>query len=507
MDWTEGREPNVTAARQARRQLLVTSMYNEPDLVQHLGRAAYSYRFVYRAFAPLLERWGLTAEVLGLGSPLDLALEKAISDGRDPIHLSFLPFHLTRLAPNVPNIIVPAWEFPDIPQFNLGGDPRHNWSRLADEATLLITHTDFSRDAFVRAGVRTPVHVVPVPIAADYFSTPDWKPGERGFLNRPCHVFPRAESPSAGRSWRLTAGLRQRLRERLREIYRLFTRPFPVSFEVSVKRCIRAAEAAYAEARRILAEAHVSAFCPPSPGLELNGVVYTTILNPLDGRKNWEDLLSGFLVALGDCDDAMLVVKLIVSPDKEATGLNELFAYYRQLGLKHRCKLAFVTAYLSEAELMGLTRASTYYVNTSRAEGSCLPLQNFMAAGRPAIAPPHTGMADSLDASCGFVVASHPEPTCWPQDPAPSAVTTWHRLVWQSLHAQFRTSYEVARRDQGRYRAVSGAARARMADLASAERVWPRLVRALDEAEMRGRCGDSSLRGLTPPGSPRRRSA
>jgi glycosyltransferase involved in cell wall biosynthesis len=467
-------------------------MYTDPDLVRHLGREAYSYRFVYQAFAPLLERWGRTVEARSPGSELDLALARAVAEGRDPIHLSFLPLHLTRLVADVPNIIVPAWEFPDIPRSDLGGDPHHNWARRADQATLLITHTEFSRDAFVRAGVQTPVHVVPVPIAADYFSVPDWQPGQRVFVNRPCYVFPRTEAPSAsGRSWRLAAGLRQRLRQRVRELYRMLTRPFPATVEISLKRAIRAAEAACAEARRILAEARVAKFCPPAPGLELTGVVYATILNPLDGRKNWEDLISGFLLALGDRDDATLLVKLIVSPDKEATGLNELFEYYRQLGLRHRCKLAFVTAYLSEAELLELTRGSSYYVNTSRAEGSCLPLQNFMAAGRPAIAPPHTGMADSLDARCGLVVASHPEPACWPQDPEPNAVTTWHRLVWQSLHDQFRASYEIARHDQGRYRELSMAARARMEELASAERVWPRLLRALDEAEARGRRGNT----------------
>jgi glycosyltransferase involved in cell wall biosynthesis len=496
---TAGGPVTPDAARE-RRQLVITSMYTEPDLVQHLGREAYSYSFVYRAFAPLLERWGRAVEVLGPRSELKGALRRARQEGREPVHLSFLPLHLVRLVPDAPNIVVPAWEFPDIPCTDLGGDPRHNWARIADEATLLITHTDFARDAFVRAGVRTPVHVVPVPIAPAYLAAPAWQPGQCVVLNRPCYVFPRPESPLAvgrisnpsyqGRrisnpSYRAPA-FRRRLRARAAMLYRLLTRRLPTAFQISIKRALRAAEAGYVEARRVLAEAHVAACCPLSPALALTGVVYSTILNPLDGRKNWEDLLSGFLLALGDRDDAVLLVKLIVSPDKEATSLHELFDYYGHLGLRHRCKLAFMTAYLSELELLELTRASTYYVNTSRAEGSCLPLQNFLASGRPAVAPGHTGMADSVDAGCGFVIASHPEPACWPQDPEPRAVTTWHRLVWQSLHDQFRASYEIAHHNLARYHELSRAARARMEDLASAERVWPRLAAALDEAEQRG---------------------
>src|SRR6185437_1656075 len=194
-----------------------------------------------------------------------------------------------------------------------------------------------------------------------------------------------------------------------------------------------------------------------------------------------QDLLSGYLLALKDRDDATLVVKLVVSAEWEAAALAELFAFYRSTGLSHRCRLAFVTAYLSEEQLVELTRASTYYLNTSRAEGSCLPLQNFMAAGRPALAPPHTGMADSIDQQCGYTLDSHPEPAGWPQEVNGGYRTTWHRLVWQSLHDQLRASYEAATESLPRYQAMAIRARERMRQLASAESVWPRLAAALDE--------------------------
>jgi hypothetical protein len=170
----------------------------------------------------------------------------------------------------------------------------------------------------------------------------------------------------------------------------------------------------------------------------------------------------------------------VVSADWEAAALAEMFAFYRATGLSHRCKLAFVTAYLSEEQLLGLTRASTFYVNTSRAEGSCLPLQNFMAAGRPGLAPPHTGMADSIDEQCGFTLESHPEPAPWPQEIDGGYRTTWQRLVWQSLHDQLRTSHEAARQDSVRYRSMAERARERMRGLAGAESVWPRLTAALN---------------------------
>ena len=56
--------------------LLITSMYSEGDLVQRLGRDSYSYRYVYRAFAPLLDRWGQHCEVSGSRSRFEQAVER-----------------------------------------------------------------------------------------------------------------------------------------------------------------------------------------------------------------------------------------------------------------------------------------------------------------------------------------------------------------------------------------------------------------------------------------------
>jgi hypothetical protein len=193
-------------------------------------------------------------------------------------------------------------------------------------------------------------------------------------------------------------------------------------------------------------------------------------------------LLSAFLRALGDRSDATLVVKLVINPRLEAAGLNGLLAHYRGLGMPHRCKLVFVSAYLSEAQMVELARASTYYVNAARAEGACLPLQDFLAAGRPGVAPAHTAMAEYFDSNLGFVVDSHPEPASWPHAPDKRCTTSWHRIVWQSLHDQFRASYETACRQPARYQALADQGRQRMRDFASVERVWPRLEAALNLA-------------------------
>src|SRR5262245_60053850 len=80
------------------RALVVSSTFLEADTLHAIGREAYSYQFVYRAFAPLLERWGTTTQVDRAPSRLDFALRGARRQGCSAMHLGFLPLHQLYLS-------------------------------------------------------------------------------------------------------------------------------------------------------------------------------------------------------------------------------------------------------------------------------------------------------------------------------------------------------------------------------------------------------------------------
>ncbi len=210
-------------------------------------------------------------------------------------------------------------------------------------------------------------------------------------------------------------------------------------------------------------------------------MVYTTILNPDDKRKNWQDLLTAFLFALRDHDDATLVMKLATS---HAASVREVLRFYDKLGIPHRCRIAFVTSFLSDRQMLELARASTYYLNASRAEGACLPVLDFLASGRPAIAPKHTAIADYFDEHVGFVVESHPEPCPWPHDPTGQLSTSWHRIVWSSLCDQITRSHQVARGEPATYAQLATQAQAKMRSWASREVVFAKLMAAIESIEL-----------------------
>ncbi len=217
----------------------------------------------------------------------------------------------------------------------------------------------------------------------------------------------------------------------------------------------------------------------PSSELTLGGLVYTSVFNLGDRRKNETDLLTAFLLAFQNRPDVTLVLKLATNPTREHHEVNLLSHLYRSLGIRHRCRVVVITEFLSDERMAALMRVTSYYLNTSRAEGACLPLQQALAGGRPAVAPAHTAMSDFIDDAVAFVVDSHPEPTYWPHDPERRIETAWDRIVWSSLRDQLLASAAVVDRDPDRYRELAESARTRMRSYAARDVVARQLEAAL----------------------------
>lgn len=206
--------------------------------------------------------------------------------------------------------------------------------------------------------------------------------------------------------------------------------------------------------------------------LQLDGVVYTSILNPRDGRKNWEDILTAFCLAFRDRDDVTLILKMTY---KDMSGyLEDIFALFCQLH-PFKCRIVVVHGYIAREEYLALISATSYIVNASRSEGQCLPLMEYMSCGIPAIAPDNTAMADYISEDNAFVVESSPEPHYWPHDPQQVFTTLWYRPSWESLYNAYKASYEVAVNDPDRYQRMSRCAWESQYEFCSTDTLEPRL--------------------------------
>lgn len=191
---------------------------------------------------------------------------------------------------------------------------------------------------------------------------------------------------------------------------------------------------------------------PESRTLQLSGIVYTMLLNPVDQRKNWSDILSAFCHAFRDCPDAVLVMKM--SHRHPGSFLGKLTYHLEQMQ-PFKCRIIALHGFMDDNALASLIEASTYYLNASLCEGLCMPLMEFMSAGVPGIAARNTAMEDYVNEDTHFIVESSLAPTIWPQDPRHLIKTLQYRVSWESLEQQLRHSYQTATQDSARYRSLS----------------------------------------------------
>jgi glycosyltransferase involved in cell wall biosynthesis len=204
----------------------------------------------------------------------------------------------------------------------------------------------------------------------------------------------------------------------------------------------------------------------------ISGIIYTSLFNPLDGRKNWLDMLSAFCWAMKDNEDATLIFKL--TTDMLSASLPSMMDTIEKLR-PLSCRVLFINGFLEQDSYDQLVHATHYIVNTAHGEGQCLPLMEFMSAGKPAIAPDHSAMRDYIDEEVAFVVESSLEPTFWPHDPRAAFRTYRSRIDWQSLTQQFTQSYQVVKEDQAHYKTLANNAYRNLQTLCSRDTVEKQL--------------------------------
>lgn len=445
--------------------ILVHAAHNDATIAGALGMADYSYYFVLKEFRRVLESLGtvmaieeradggsdgLTSQTFDVPGQVDAFHEICRRVGEPCVLLSFAPPHATMLGLACPTIPVFAWEFPDIPNESWGGEPRHDWRSVLRAAPAAITHSSFAVDAVRRAmGDGFPVVSIPAPVWNRFAAIADTS----------------GDAPDLGE--RVVALAGRILDDDPHASGDAIRGQATDTFDLDVP-------------RTALDEG------PPARAVSFDGVVYTTVFSPIDGRKNWRDLLRAFCLALADRDDATLVMRLIGRAPYSIHA--QISGELRRLR-PFRCRIIAADGFLSDEEYLRLARASTFAVNASHGEGQCLPLMEYMSAGKPAVAPCHTGMADYLDAENAFLVDSSLEPASWPQDWRHLYRTYWHRLDVASLMNAFRESHAVARSRPERYRAMARHATERLRRHCSADVVREALRRFLAD-----RFGDAAAR-------------
>lgn len=514
-------------------KILVYSETNSHSVATNLGAPEYSYYFVLRAFLPVLQKFGDVHVVNQPQFEVDEIYRRCQLDTEACVFLSFSAPHKTLTMLECPTFCVFAWEFDDIPNESWGGDLSSDWQKNLSMLSGAITHSRQTELAVKRLlGEGYPIVSIPAPIWSRVTpaGTPinsvncdlefdgvlfdareaDWariarylywdRKEDRVWLTSEKELGQAMSGADTSlgevrkaRSW--ASIIRRRLYALCDEV---LSDLLPRSLAEALASQVRKELEPVAEPRCEPASSSCSEIIPEELGdifstgfqrLRLDGVVYCSVLNPEDGRKNIKDLISAFCIAFKNTKDATLIIKLTHSKPERA--LSRMIAeIYRSAPFD--CRVVLLSGYLSDEGYSGLINATKYVVNTSFGEGQCLPLMEFMSRGKPAIAPSSSAMADYITKENAFVVESSREMTSWPHDPRQAYRTYRYRPHYESLLAAYKESFEVAF-DGGRYEKMSIAARSSLQRHCGDDEVLKKLASYFGEIVGAGRvCADNS---------------
>ena len=405
---------------------LVHVPFTYASIEGELGLADYSYYFVMQAYVPVLQTLGSVVEIADPLSEADEWYRKCAARGEYCVLLCFAPPHRVPLHLECPVVPVFAWEYDSLPDEAWGDKRETDWLRVLAILGRAITHSEFTANV-VRRAIRPDYPIVSV-------AAPVWDRFEP-------LASVRREAAAGG------------------------------------QRCI--------EVDGTVIDSRTCDFSDPpetllgvhprqQQRLLLDGVVYTAVFCPLDGRKNWEDLLSAFCWAFRDVGDCTLVMKLVHHDRDKA--MEEVLAELRRLP-RIAARIVLLHAYLDDVQYARLVCATDFAVNSSLGEGQCLPLMEYMSAGVPAIAPAHTAMLDYLDAECGYPVRAHEELFHWPQEMGLILRTRRFRPEWESLMQAYVASRRLRLGDSSGYMLMSLRARESLQAYCSRRVARARLLR------------------------------
>ncbi|MEM9303940.1 MAG: glycosyltransferase [Pseudomonadota bacterium] len=445
--------------------IIITRAEQAASTIEHsLGTAEYSYYFVLEAFRPLLERIG-TVVTVGEARPMTwnpIGVWYQLEERREPanprvevgaikqicrtagepcVFLDFSPPHRMAFDVACPAAPVFAWEYDDIPNETWAGDPQQNWAAVLEFVGAALVHSNHALEA-VNGVLHAPVSVaaIPAPIYDRFASVPN----------------------TADRTDPLVFSVDARIHDSRRRPQVAATSALAATATFTISRSATTRHSRVRDPVR----------------LSIDGVLYTAVLNPADGRKNWRMIVQAFIAALRDQERATLLLKFVHREPE--TGLEALAALCAS-EQPFRCRVVAMNAFLSDKDYRRLAGRSQFAVNASSGEGQCLPLMEYMSCGTPAIAPDHSALADYIGGENAFVVASEPKATGWPHDPRSILRTRHHPPVPASLVRAFEDSYRCFVEEPERYRAMCQNARETMQAHCSDAVIEPRL-RAFIEA-------------------------
>ena len=487
-------------------KFLVYSQINASHIQLSLGLPEYSYYFVLKDFLPVLQILGTVQIVNNPVLEVDALYDAACATGELCVFLSFSPPHKTFLDLRCPTIPVFAWEFSSIPNEYWLDELHQDWRYVLTKCGRGITHSGHTVKAVkAELGDSFPITSIPSPVWDKFevfrkdlpklpikkslciqintglildthdISLEPYMPDTDAVANAVAaargemtSVFKKIDDSVSQNN--VSTNIFNLIKKRCRYLVSKLLHKFGINIH-SRKLFMRMVSAL--PIGQLEPVNQVEPKTPSQHGIKpitptwslqpckvsLSGVVFTSLFNPYDGRKNWVDMLTAFCAAFKDIPDATLVFKL--GHHEYQSAINDMLMCMARMP-KFKCRVVLIQGFLNAEEFDNLISSTAFIVNASHGEGQCLPLMEFLSCGKPAIAPRHSAMLDYINSDLAFIVNIWLDATAWSHDPRLAYRTLRHQIDWSSLVDCYKSAYHCALNEPERYAKMSHTAIERM---------------------------------------------
>lgn len=305
------------------------------------GRAHYSWKIVADLYHQGLEAAGLEIQRVVRPEIYQTEIAQRVMKLRhDDIHLAVKPVEHIRSFYGIKNIFVAGWEFPEFSDRSYGGNPLYNYISILNHADQIWCWSDFTTNNLKSYGINTAITMPPPVIIPSRFEE------KHSIL----------ESASLA----------------------LNTMRIPVPEDI-----------------RPLGDVLY----------EYKGsVIFFSILNPGDERKQIKLMLTAFQMALNKKPNMILIIKLVIDNIFTTVGnIQEILRVrYRFEGQSDR--IFFIGDTLTYGQMADLMQTANFYLCTSSTEGLNLPMIEAMSQGLVPISSRATAMADYIHEENAIII-------------------------------------------------------------------------------------------------------
>lgn len=340
---------------------IIISNETRGSIASQLGAAHYSYRFAEAKFRTVLEQEAPVWTVkypYAYPDPGLLREELNLPEG-DLVHIAFRSAENLRPIKGLYNICAFAWEFDILNDTDWRGQtPIFNQHRMLGLFDEIWATSHYTRDILVSHGLEH-VHTIPAPVTDSWedpelYTDADLEGIELYPLKVNLGVRDLLYAP--GVLWEQPAGLPDKLRE--------------------------ARDA---------------------------GLLFTTILNPHDQRKNMRNMVGAFEAFAQTTPEACMIIKVSI-PNRMAERTQLLLDGLRRglgsISSIDSDNIFLAVGYLSDHEISALHALSDFYLSPSISEGQNLPLIEGMMARSIPVSTANTAMLDYIDDDNAITIAT-----------------------------------------------------------------------------------------------------